>query len=68
MCAFVYSQVMFDEYNCAGVYIAIQAVLTLYAQGMSRDYHVTNKTTPQFTLLYSLFIWSTAKWGGEQVV
>lgn len=27
-------QVMFEEYQCAGVYIAIQAVLTLYAQGM----------------------------------
>eukprot|EP00731_Ephydatia_muelleri_P028075 Em0019g948a len=27
-------QVMFEEYNFAGVYIAIQAVLTLYAQGL----------------------------------
>lgn len=27
-------QEMFEEYNFAGVYIAIQAVLTLYAQGM----------------------------------
>ena len=26
-------QVMFEKYQCAGVYIAIQAVLTLYAQG-----------------------------------
>ena len=26
-------QEMFEEYNFAGVYIAIQAVLTLYAQG-----------------------------------
>ena len=26
-------QVMFEEYQFAGVYIAIQAVLTLYAQG-----------------------------------
>ena len=26
-------QVMFEEYKFAGVYIAIQAVLTLYAQG-----------------------------------
>ena len=24
---------MFEKYQCAGVYIAIQAVLTLYAQG-----------------------------------
>ena len=27
---------MFEQYQCAGVYIAIQAVLTLYAQG---QYH-----------------------------
>lgn len=27
-------EVMFEEYQCAGVYIAIQAVLTLYAQGL----------------------------------
>lgn len=26
-------QVMFEKYQCAGVYVAIQAVLTLYAQG-----------------------------------
>lgn len=26
-------QVMFETYQLAGVYIAIQAVLTLYAQG-----------------------------------
>ena len=26
-------EVMFEQYNFAGVYIAIQAVLTLYAQG-----------------------------------
>lgn len=30
-------QVMFEKYQCAGVYIAIQAVLTLYAQGKSHD-------------------------------
>ena len=30
---FTLSQMMFEEYNFAGVYIAIQAVLTLYAQG-----------------------------------
>ena len=29
--------VMFEKYQCAGVYIAIQAVLTLYAQGKSHD-------------------------------
>ena len=33
-------QVMFEKYNCAGVYIAIQAVLTLYAQGKSHIYHM----------------------------
>lgn len=27
-------EVMFEKYQCAGVYIAIQAVLTLYAQGL----------------------------------
>lgn len=27
-------QVMFEKYEFAGAYIAIQAVLTLYAQGM----------------------------------
>ncbi len=42
--AFVFlSQVMFEEYQCAGVYIAIQAVLTLYAQGVSHDCHMTDK-------------------------
>ena len=30
-------QVMFEQYQCAGVYIAIQAVLTLYAQGKPCD-------------------------------
>lgn len=29
------TQVMFETYQFAGVYIAIQAVLTLYAQGKS---------------------------------
>jgi hypothetical protein len=29
-------QVMFEEYGFQGVYVAIQAVLTLYAQGMTR--------------------------------
>ena len=36
----VFVQVMFEEYQCAGVYIAIQAVLTLYAQGKSHDHHM----------------------------
>nr|WAQ15581.1 Arp2 [Halisarca dujardinii] len=27
-------EMMFEEYNCKGVYVAIQAVLTLYAQGL----------------------------------
>jgi actin-related protein len=31
-------QVMFEEYGFEGVYVAIQAVLTLYAQGM---YHIS---------------------------
>ena len=44
---------MFEKYQCAGVYIAIQAVLTLYAQGTlkSRDYHMTTRT--QFLKLSS---------------
>lgn len=29
---------MFEKYNFAGVFIQIQAVLTLYAQGASRKY------------------------------
>ena len=29
------AQVMFEEYGFQGVYVAIQAVLTLYAQGAS---------------------------------
>lgn len=29
------AQVMFEEYGFGGVYVAIQAVLTLYAQGAS---------------------------------
>lgn len=28
------AQVMFEEYGFGGIYVAIQAVLTLYAQGM----------------------------------
>lgn len=31
------AEVMFEEYGFGGVYVAIQAVLTLYAQGMLRD-------------------------------
>lgn len=33
-------QVMFEEYGFGGVYIAIQAVLTLYAQGTHRPCYV----------------------------
>ena len=29
---------MFENYEMAGVYIAIQAVLTLYAQGTQQSY------------------------------
>lgn len=31
------AQVMFEEYGFGGVYVAIQAVLTLYAQGKSMN-------------------------------
>lgn len=37
-------QVMFEDYGFQGVYVAIQAVLTLYAQGMSLD-------LPRYSLL-----------------
>ena len=37
-------EVMFEEYQCAGVYIAIQAVLTLYAQGKIQN--IYTHTTP----------------------
>lgn len=37
---------MFEEYDFAGVYIAIQAVLTLYAQGMLIDTHILLHTAP----------------------
>ena len=33
------AQVMFEEYGFQGVYVAIQAVLTLYAQGASCIFH-----------------------------
>ena len=33
MMSYYYVQVMFEKYQFEGVYIAIQAVLTLYAQG-----------------------------------
>jgi actin-related protein 2 len=29
------AEIMFEEYGFGGIYVAIQAVLTLYAQGMS---------------------------------
>lgn len=35
MLLFIFSQVMFEKYGFQGVYIAIQAVLTLYAQGIT---------------------------------
>ena len=31
------AEIMFEEYGFGGIYVAIQAVLTLYAQGMSFD-------------------------------
>ena len=45
---------MFEKYQCAGVYIAIQAVLTLYAQGTlkSHDYHMI---TPYITKVSSSY-------------
>ena len=40
---------MFEEYQCAGVYIAIQAVLTLYAQGESHEDHMISSPPPYGT-------------------
>ena len=44
-------EVMFEEYQCAGVYVAIQAVLTLYAQGKIQNIyaHTTLRTPPLLT-------------------
>lgn len=47
-------QVMFEEYQCAGVYIAIQAVLTLYAQGMSCD-HIVSLLSSQCSLATHMY-------------
>lgn len=41
-------QVMFEEYGFQGVYVAIQAVLTLYAQGACHFF-----TSPFFESIYS---------------
>lgn len=35
---------MFETYQFSGVYIAIQAVLTLYAQGMLAHHHASPRT------------------------
>ena len=35
---YVLFQVMFEKYGFAGVYCAIQAVLTLYAQGKKHEF------------------------------
>jgi actin-related protein 2 len=43
-------QVMFEDYGFGGVYVAIQAVLTLYAQGVCSTSH-TPKSVPIFRLL-----------------
>ena len=45
---------MFEEYQFAGVYIAIQAVLTLYAQGMNLTTYSISLSmlyTPQYLAL-----------------
>lgn len=52
------TQVMFETYQFAGVYIAIQAVLTLYAQGKSSTtveglYHRSVTFTTQRAIFYS---------------
>ena len=44
-------QVMFEEYGFQGVYVAIQAVLTLYAQG-------TSASSIQFVLINLIFVYA----------
>ncbi len=44
-------QVMFEEYGFQGVYVAIQAVLTLYAQG-------TPASSVQFVLINLIFVYA----------
>ena len=50
-------QVMFEEYQFAGVYIAIQAVLTLYAQGIQ---HILScpvlSNTHTCNIIYTLIV------------
>jgi len=45
---------MFEEYDFAGVYIAIQAVLTLYAQGRLTDTHILSHPPPYGTLGFGM--------------
>ena len=46
--------VMFEKYNFGGVYVAIQAVLALYAQGASNDMFLRSESN----LIFRLKQWS----------
>jgi actin-related protein len=43
-------QTMFETYGFKGAYVAIQAILTLYAQGVYRDYSVASILTARTDL------------------
>ena len=52
-------EVMFEEYQCAGVYIAIQAVLTLYAQGKIQNIYIhiyTQHNYPEYPNKFKCFV------------
>lgn len=42
--------VMFEKYNFGGVYVAIQAVLALYAQGASNEMFLRSESNSRFRL------------------
>jgi actin-related protein 2 len=47
-------EVMFEDYNFGGVYVAIQAVLALYAQGKNADVMGSVQTSIALTVVTSL--------------
>lgn len=58
---FLHFQVMFETYQFSGVYVAIQAVLTLYAQG---KWNLIFRTTIQtLSAFYVTGIWFFSKFG-----
>lgn len=51
-------QVMFEEYGFGGVYVAIQAVLTLYAQGALQEFRVSLTCLSTLFFCYSVALWA----------